>query len=99
MNKMMPLNASPALKAVAKNEAKVNATRDRFARSINFSAYSFCWYSLISIGKSIPCGLCYVKHEVRRLPGDERRLKPAATRLRIRRLPGDERRLKPAATG
>ena len=62
MNKIMPLNASPALKVVAKNEAKVNVTRDRFARSINFSAYNFLWCSLISIlAVSISFGLALVK--------------------------------------
>jgi len=55
MNKITPLKASIALKLAAKNEAKVNATRERLANSIDFSAYNLCWNSFISMSiKSIP---------------------------------------------
>ena len=64
INNTMPLNASPALNVDVKKDAKVNATNERFASSIDFSAYSFRWYSLISIGKSISYGLFYVKERV-----------------------------------
>ena len=40
MNKIIPLNASPTLKVKAKNEAKVSATRERLANSIDFVAYN-----------------------------------------------------------
>jgi len=63
-NNTIPLNASPTLNVDVKKDAKVNATNERFASSIDFSAYNFRWYSLISIGKSIPCGLFYVKERV-----------------------------------
>ena len=49
MNKITPLRASTALKLVAKNEAKVNATRERLANSIDFSAYNLHWNSFILI--------------------------------------------------
>ena len=64
MNNVTPLNASPILNVGAKNDADVSATNERFAKSINFSAYNFRWYSLISIGKSISYGLFYVKERV-----------------------------------
>ncbi len=60
MNNVTQLNASPILNVGAKNDANVSATSERLANSINFSAYNFRWYSLISIGKSISYGLCCV---------------------------------------
>ena len=63
-NNTIPLNASSALNADVKKDAKVSATNERFASSMDFSAYSFRWYSLISIGKSITYGLFYVKERV-----------------------------------
>ena len=54
MVKTIPLNAKPTLKLEAKNEAKVKATKQRLARSSNFSAYNLRWNSFISISlKSI----------------------------------------------
>ena len=49
MYKITPLNARPTLKLGAKKEANVNATRERLARSIDFSAYNLRWNSFISI--------------------------------------------------
>lgn len=51
MNKTNPLNANPNLKPDVKNDAKVKATRERLARSIDFSAYNLRWNSFISISK------------------------------------------------
>jgi len=60
-NNTIPLNASPTLNVDVKKDAKVSATNERFASSIDFSAYNFRWYSLISMGKSITYRLCCVK--------------------------------------
>ena len=49
MVKTIPLNAKPTLKLDAKNEAKVKATKQRLARSSNFSAYNLRWNSFSSI--------------------------------------------------
>ena len=49
MNKITPLRASSALKLAAKNEAKVSATRERLANSIDFCAYNLHWNSFIFI--------------------------------------------------
>ena len=49
MNKKNPLKASSILKLDAKNDAKVKATRERLAKSIDFSAYNLRWNSFISI--------------------------------------------------
>ena len=61
INNTIPLNANPNLNVAVKNDAKVSATNERFASSIDFSAYSFRWYSLISINKIIPRCLRRVK--------------------------------------
>ncbi|MBU4312373.1 MAG: hypothetical protein KJ706_06625 [Candidatus Omnitrophica bacterium] len=53
MNNITPLIASPALKLGAKNDAKVSATRDRLAKSRNFSAYNLRWKLFISILRDI----------------------------------------------
>ena len=49
INKANPLEASPALNGGAKKDAKVNATSERLARSMAFSAYSLRWNSFICI--------------------------------------------------
>ena len=41
INNTIPLNANPNLNVAVKNDAKVSATNERFASSIDFSAYSF----------------------------------------------------------
>ena len=53
MNKINPVNANAALKLDAKNDAKVNATSERLAKSIAFSLYNLRWNSFISIVDSI----------------------------------------------
>lgn len=40
MKRKIPLNANPNLKLGAKNEAKVKATKEKLAKSIDFSAYN-----------------------------------------------------------
>jgi len=61
MNKVTPLNANAGLKVCAKNEAKVIATRERLAKSIDFPAYNLRWYSVIFISaKSIVLILLFV---------------------------------------
>ena len=49
MNMIIPLNASPALNVGVKKDAKVNATSERLANSMAFSAYNLRWNSFISI--------------------------------------------------
>ena len=62
MNNKTPLNARIAWKEGAKNDANVNATRERLPGSIDFSAYSFCWYSFIFMFLvKIPFNLFFVK--------------------------------------
>jgi len=65
MNNVTPLNASPILNADVKKDAKVSATNERFANSINFSAYNFRWYSFNCILKrSISFRLFFVKERI-----------------------------------